>query len=223
MATLIGSDPKTTPVVTPNGEAQARRHKLLLPTRGYEVSRNPFAVWEVLPTIVLSFAGIAIAMHFISDAYTATIALGAFLVVTLGTLLVPAISLKGTLNVTHEGLIFTRGKQHLTASWDQVAGVQNRRDCGLTLIITNPQQTTPRISIPGGFRAQDGVARIPLRMFGDRQFSVLYDIRDRLPEAAWREALVQASKRSTTEILLVYAGVVAFAGFALWAVYNIFS
>lgn len=221
MATVIGREGRATAVVTP--DVRAERHRLLLPARGYTVTRNPFAIWEVLPAIVLCFAGLAIAMQFINNGYLATIALGGFIVATLGVLLVPAISLKGTLNVTPEGIIFQRGKESVTASWSQVAAVVNRRDCGLTLIVNNAQQTSRRIRVPGGFHADNGAVRIPLRMFGDRQFSILYDIRDRLPEAVWRDALEEAGKRSTTEILLVYAGMVAFCSLAVWAVYNVFS
>jgi len=217
MATLMArrSSPDTAAVDAP----VSNRHRLLLPSRGYAVSHTPFAVWQMLPTITLAFAGMAIAARFL-DATTAPIAVGAFLVVTLGMLAVSAVALKGSLNVTHEGIIFERGKDHLTASWDQVMGIENRRTCGLTLIIRNPEQTRERLRLPGGFSSQNGVAAIPLRMFGDRRFSIMYDIRDRLPEASWRPALEAADKRSTTNILLVYGGVVAFSGLAMWAVLN---
>ena len=46
-------------------------------------------------------------------------------------------------------------------------------------------------------------------MFGDRQFSILYDIRDRLPEASWRPALERVGSRSQWRILAYYAGTVA--------------
>jgi hypothetical protein len=220
MATLMArrAAPETVAAEAP----LTSRHRLLLPSRGYAVTHNPFAVWEVLPTITLAFAGMAIAARYL-DSYTAPIAVGAFLVVTLGMLLVSAVTLNGTLNVTHEGIIFARGKDHLTASWDQVVGIENRRTSGLTLIINNPEQTRERLRLPGGFSSEKGVAAIPLRMFGDRRFSILYDIRDRLPEAAWRPALEAADNRSTLNILMVYGGVVAFSGLAMWAVLNTVS
>jgi hypothetical protein len=182
------------------------------------VTRNPFAISAILPATALTFAALAVAMLFINDSYLATIAVGAFVVVTTGLMLIPAVTLKGSLNLTHDGITFERGKQHLTAGWDQVTGVVNRRDAGLCLMIANPQQSTPRIRLAGGFSAQKGMAQIPLRMFGDRQFSILYDIRDRLPDAAWRPALERASRRSPTQILLVYGGIVAICGVALFGV-----
>jgi hypothetical protein len=221
---MAATIPQTTaPAAAPQAAELPGRYRLLQPSRGYAVTHNPFAVWEVLPTITLAFAGMAAAMLFISDSYLAGIAVGAFLVATLGVLLIPAVALKGSLNLTHEGVIFERGRHNLTASWSQVVGIANRRDCGLTLLLSNPQQTAPRMRLPGGFCAENGQARIPLRMFGDRQFSILYDIRDRLPEATWRPALEAASRRSTGRILAVYAATVAVCGLALFAVVNVLS
>ena len=129
-----------------------------------------------------------------------------------------AVSLKGSLNLTHDGITFERGKDHLTASWDQLQGIDYRRDAGLCLVIESPQTTKPGWRLPGGFSVRDGVARIPLRFFGDRQFSILYDIRDRLPDTAWRVALEKAQARGTWRILAVYGGTVAVCGMALFAV-----
>jgi hypothetical protein len=55
-------------------------------------------------------------------------------------------------------------------------------------------------------------------MFGDRQFSILYDVRDRLPESAWRDAVERANARSTPRIQAVYAITVAICGAAMFAV-----
>jgi hypothetical protein len=192
--------------------------RLTHPTRGYAVTRNPFAVWSILPSITLAFAGLAIAVPFINDAYIASIAVSAFLAVTTGLLLIPAVALRGSLNLTHDGVTFARGKHHLTAGWDQVTGVIYRRDAGLCLVFRDPQQTKAVMKLPGGFSARDEEARIPLRMFGDRQFSILYDIRDRLPEAAWRPALERADNRSQLRILAVYAATVAVCGASMFAV-----
>ena len=60
--------------------------------------------------------------------------------------------------------------------------------------------------------------RIPLRMFGDRQFSILYDIRDRLPETTWQPALQQVRERSPLMNLAIYAGVVLVSAGAIIAV-----
>ena len=192
--------------------------RLTHPDRGYAVSRNPFTVWSVLPLITLAFAGLAIAMAYINDAYLAAIAVSGFLVATAGILLIPAVALKGSLNLTHDGIAFERGKQHLTAAWDQVVGIVNRRGAGLCLVLRDPQQTKPSITLPGGFYARNEEANIPLRMFGDRQFSILYDVRDRLPATAWRDAIEHANVRSTTRIHLVYAITVAISGGAMFAV-----
>jgi hypothetical protein len=207
--------PPTTAPVTREVTGHLR---LTHPTRGYAVTRNPFAISAILPSITVAFAGLAVAMLYITDSYLAGIAVGAFIVVAAGLMLIPAVTLKGSLNLTHDGLTFERGKQHLTAGWDQVTGLVNRWDAGLCLMLRDPQQSTPSIRLPGGFSAQNGVAQIPLRMFGDRQFSILYDIRDRLPDGTWRPALEKASQRSSTRILMVYGGVVAVCGVALFGV-----
>jgi hypothetical protein len=192
--------------------------RLTHPDRGYAVSRNPFVIWSILPSITLGFAGLAIAMAYIADAYVASIAISGFLVVTAGLLLIPAVALKGSLNLTHDGIAFERGKHHLTAAWDQVTGIVYRSGSGLCLVLRDPQQTTASMKLPGGFYARNEEANIPLRMFGDRQFSILYDVRDRLPESAWRDALERANARSTPRIQAVYAITVAICGAAMFAV-----
>jgi hypothetical protein len=192
--------------------------RLTHPDRGYAVSRNPFVIWAILPSITLAFAGLAVAMAYITDAYVASIAVSGFLVIAAGLLLVPAVALKGSINLTHDGIAFERGKHHLTAGWDQVTGIVYRRGAGLCLVLRDPQQTIASIKLPGGFYARNEEANIPLRMFGDRQFSILYDVRDRLPESAWREAVERANTRSTPRIQAVYAITVAICGVAMFAV-----
>lgn len=54
---------------------------------GITTSRNPFAIWAVLPLITLTFAGLA------------------FAIVVLGLLLIPAVTLTGSLNLTHDGVL----------------------------------------------------------------------------------------------------------------------
>jgi hypothetical protein len=210
------ADPNTVSVA---GVAPVRGQlRLLHPTRGYAVSRNPFAVWSILPLLALSFAGLAIAMIFISDATTAAIAVSAFLVVTVGLLLVPAVSLKGTINLTHDGIAFARGKHHLTAAWEDVVGLRFHRGGGLCLVIQGAEQTTARIRMPGGFVSTYDETVIPLRLFGDRQFSILYDLRDRLPEQRWHDAVARADRRSRTWIAVDYALVTAVCGVAICTV-----
>lgn len=213
------------PAGTPTIEAVARpvngQLRLTYPTRGYAVTRNPFAVWSVLPIEALAFAALAISLAVMNDQVQIWTALGGFLVVTLGALLVPAVALKGSINLTHDGVTFERGKHHLTAGWDQMTGLVLRRGAGLCLTIAGAQQTKLSWKLPGGFRAEAGAVDIPLRYFGDRQFSILYDIRDRLPEAAWRPALEQAEKhaRSTVRCEIVYAAVAAIGALAVFATY----
>jgi hypothetical protein len=214
MSTMAPTASRATATVTRVGGQLRLTH----PTRGYAVTRNPFAIWSILPLVTLSFAGLALAMVYISDAYLATVAVAAFMVVTAGLLLVPAVALKGSLNLTHDGITFERGRHHLTAGWDQVAGVVNRSGPGLCLVINGAQQTAPVIKLPGGFSARHGAVQIPLRMFGDRQFSILYDVRDLLPERTWRAALERASSRPQWLIPAVYATTVAVCGLAMFAV-----
>jgi hypothetical protein len=142
----------------------------------------------------------------------------AFVIVTLGLLLIPAVTLKGSLNLTHDGVTFERGKDHLTAGWDQVTGLTYRPDAGLCMTIEGAQQTRPSMRLPGGFNATAGSVRIPLRMFGDRQFSILYDIRDRLHETSWLPALQQVKERSPRMNLAIYAVVMLICSGAMIAV-----
>jgi len=195
--------------------------RLTYPTRGYAVTGNPFVIWSVLPTVTLAFAALAMAVSVMSDGLQLTTALAAFLVVTVGMLLIPAVALKGSINLTHDGVTFERGRHHLTADWNDVTGLAYRRDAGLCLTIRRAEQTKRNWSMPGGFHAGGGTAQIPLRFFGDRQFSILYDIRDRLPTELWRPALERAerSARSTLRCQLVYGAVVAVGGLAVFASY----
>lgn len=214
MATMTEAPPTTAAAI----RSETGRLRLNHPTRGYAITRNPFAVWEVLPAIALAFAGLSIAMIYVNDAGLARTAVGAFLIVALGMLLVPAVTQKGSLNLTHDGITFARGKDHFTAGWDQVVGIVDRRDAGLCLVIRNPQTTRPSWRLPGGFHANATEAQLPLRFFGDRQFSILYDIRDRLPDQAWRPAVDRVSRRPGWMILAVYAATVAICGLAMYAV-----
>jgi hypothetical protein len=203
------------------------RLRLTYPTRGYAVSRNPFVVWAVLPSITMAFIGLAIAEFFgddtvvinwLGNSTVTSITVIAFVIVVLGLLLIPAVTLKGSLNLTHDGVTFERGRDHLTAGWDQVTGLIYRRDAGLCLAMEGAQQTRPSLRLPGGFNATKGSVRIPLRMFGDRQFSILYDVRDRLPEQSWLPAVQKVKDRSPRMTLAVYAAVVLVCAGAMIAV-----
>jgi hypothetical protein len=216
MASMSPQRPATNAPITRSVDGRLR---LTHPTRGYAVTRNPFAIPAILPLVTLAFAGLAIAEHFgdyqvyvgtFGNVSATSITVAAFLIVICGLLLIPALTLKGSLNLTHDGVTFERGKSHLTASWSEVTGLVHRFDSGLCLTFEGAQQTSPRMRLPGGFTAIDGSVRIPLRMFGDRQFSIIYDLRDRLPEASWLPALEKVEQRSVSRTLAVYAGVVLF-------------
>ena len=216
-----------TPTTAPLTRSVNGRLRLTYPTRGYAVTRNPFAIGAILPSIVLAFGALAVA-ELVSDD-TIMVNLGGnwnvtsvtaivFTIVTLGLLLIPAVALKGSLNLTHDGVTFERGKDHLTADWSQVTGLVYRRDAGLCLTMEGASQTREVMRLPGGFNATKGSVRIPLRMFGDRQFSILYDIRERLPEESWLPALNKVKERSPRMNLLVYGGAVLFSSLAVIAV-----
>jgi hypothetical protein len=223
MATIA---PVQTPTAAPVTRSVNGRLRLTYPTRGYAVTRNPFAIWAVLPLIALTFIALAVAEHFgdyqvavgwFGNLAPISVTLVAFVIVTLGLLLIPAVTLKGSLNLTHDGVTFERGKDHLTASWEQVTGLVHRRDAGLCLAIAAAQQTASPMRLPGGFNATAGTVRIPLRMFGDRQFSILYDLRERLPEATWLPAVRQVKERSPRMNLAIYAAIVLISAGAVIA------
>jgi len=204
------------------------RLRLTYPTRGYAVTRNPFAIGAILPLVVLSFIGLAfvelvttdsgVIINWAGNLSVTSVPAIVFTIVTLGLLLIPAVALKGSINLTHDGVTFERGKDHLTADWNQVTGLVYRRDAGLCLTMEGARQTKEVMRLPGGFNATRGSVRIPLRMFGDRQFSILYDIRERLPEESWAPALSQVKERSPRLNLMVYGGTVVFASLAVIAV-----
>ena len=72
--------------------------------------------------------------------------------------------------------------------------------------------------MPGGLSARDGNVTIPLRMFGDRQFSIIYDLREQLPEPKWVPALNQSGHWDRMRVRFVYVGVTAVACGAMFAV-----
>jgi hypothetical protein len=203
-----------TPTTAPITRYDNGRLRLTHPTRGYAVTRNPFAVPAILPLITLAFAGLAIAEYLgdyqvsVGIVGVTSITVVAFLIVSCGLLLIPAVALKGSLNLTHDGVTFERGSDHLTASWNEVTGLIHRFDSGLCLTFKGAQQTRAIMRLPGGFSAVNGSVRIPLRMFGDRQFSIIYDLRDRLPEAYWLPALRRVEQRSVHRNLAAYSSAV---------------
>src|ERR1700676_3961098 len=122
METIARELPRTTAPITRYDNGRLR---LTHPTRGYAVTRNPFAIPAILPLVALAFAGLAIAEHFgdyqvsvsaFGNVSATSITVAAFLIITCGILLIPAVTLKGSLNLTHDGVTFERGNEHLTAS-----------------------------------------------------------------------------------------------------------
>ena len=202
-------------VRTPSGKLT-----LTHPTRGYAVTRNPFAIAAILPLVVATFIGLDIAVLLNVDPVVMS---GAFIVMVCGWMLIPAVALRGSLNLTHDGITFERGKDFLTADWAHVSGLSYKSDCGLCVTFEGATQSRPDIKLPGGFRATNGAVQIPLRMFGDRQYSILYDVRDQIPPARWREAIDLANKWSTTKSQVVYAGVVGISCVAMLIVMWIYT
>ncbi len=190
--------------------AIARRSgaELLLsqPTRGYSVSRNPFTIPAILPGVIAAVVLLGVAIAAGADPL---VACGGFVVLTAGLLLIPAVVLRGSLLVGHDGVTMERGRDHLTAAWEEIEGLRWNALTGLSLVLRGQHQTRPAWKLPGGFRAVEGEgAVIPLRFFGDRQYSMIYDIRERVPEGAWMPAVEQASGRRSTRCLVVYGAVV---------------
>jgi hypothetical protein len=225
--------PARRPTAAPITQSVNGRLRLTHPTRGYAVTRNPFAVPAILPLVTLAFVALAVAeyvgdyqvyVNWFGNLSATPVTVGAFVIIACGLMLIPAVALKGSLNLTHDGITFERGKDHLTASWSDVTGIVHRFDTGLCLTIEGAQQTRPRMRLAGGFSAINGSVRIPLRMFGDRQFSIIYDLRDRLPEASWLPALQKVGERSPVRNLVVYGGVVLIGIGAMTAVaYSVLS
>ncbi len=198
----------------PTRVAQPRLN-LVHPTRAYSVTGNPFAVSAILPLLLATFLGVELAVVFNADPVVTS---GALMIVAMGLLLIPAVAMRGNITLSHEGISFVRGKHHLTADWNHVAGLVAHADSGVCIEILKPEMDVARIKGPGGLRADRGDrAYIPLRYFGDRRYSILYDIRERLPEQRWKDVLSRASERGTTRIQIVYGLTVAICGLALFA------
>ncbi len=217
MKSTIDSDVR--PVVA--SRTGTGRLTLTHPVRAYAMTRNPFAIAAVLPLIVMAVLGVEVALLFEADPYAIC---GGLLVATAGLLLIPAINLRGSLTLTHDGVSFERGKQGFTAPWEHIAGLVYRRESGVCLEVVHPEIYSTKkngvkgIRMPGGLRAEPGKSAIvPLRLFGDRQFSILYDVRERLPQDRCREALDRASIRGSGRILAVYALTTAICCAALFA------
>ncbi len=182
----------------------------------YSVSRNPFGIAAVLPLIIFAFIGLEVGVLY--NVATDQL-LGAFMIVSTGLLLIPAVVLRGDVTFDDEGIQLRYGKRSITAPWNCVQGLSFRRDCGVCVVLKGQTQTAERIRIPGGLEAtRGGEAFIPLRFFGDRRFAILYEIRDRVPAGAWQNALANERPPSSRRPLLVYGLTVLFGAAAMIAV-----
>ena len=190
----------------------------------YAVSRNPFGLALILPLIVFSFIGleavllIVIAWGDFNYASAKTILTG-FLIITTGLMLIPAVVLRGYITFDDKGIEMRYAKQRLAATWDKVAGLTYERDSGVCVLLKGQEQSQPKITVAGGLRAREGgEAVIPIRFFGDRRFAILYEVRDRVPESAWKHALQQAQPGGSRRPLIIYALTVAFGAACMVAV-----
>ena len=61
-----------------------------------------------------------------------------------------------SLNLTHDGITFERGKDFLTADRAYVSGLSYKSDCGLCGTFEGAAQSRPDTKRPGGFRATNG-------------------------------------------------------------------
>jgi hypothetical protein len=193
-----------------------QRLTLLHPTRSYAVSRNPFVIPAILPLTVAAFLAVEVAV--LVGANPLPTAGGLMFFVT-GLLAIAAVNQRGVISLTHDGVVFQQGTRRITSDWDHVAGIVSRPTGGLCLEIVKPEMSEKKISAPGGLCAEpNSTAVIPLRMFGDRQYSIMYDLRERLPEQRWKDVLAKASERSPQRILFVYGATVAICCLAMFVV-----
>ena len=174
----------------------------------YAVSRNPFGLAAILPLILFAFIGLEIGLLANIDVDKL---LGGFMIVSTGLLLIPAVVLKGFITFDDKGINMRFGKQTLSASCDKVAVLTYEQDSGVCVLLKGQTQSRPKIRVAGGLHAEDGgEAIIPIRFFGDRRFAILYEVRDRVPESAWKHALQQAQPGSSRRPLIIYGLTVLF-------------
>jgi hypothetical protein len=195
------------PVATTSGSSAGTRAPMTIAqySQMYTVSRNPFGPAAILPALVLAFLALEIGLIY---NWSINELLGGFLIICTGLLLVPAVALRGSITFDDQGITFRNGKKSITATWNQVTGLTYDRDSGVCVSLKGQTQSQPVIRSAGGLRAAEGEAVIPIRYFGDRRFAILYEIRDRVPESAWREALSHAESPASKRPLIIYAGVV---------------
>lgn len=169
----------------------------------------------ILPLLTFAFLGLAFGLIF---DWPVQESVAAFLLITLGLLLIPAMTLRGDATLNDEGLTFRSGRQTISATWAQVSGLVYRPDCGICIHTRGQTQSPTVIKAPGGLSARDGEGFIPVRYFGDRRFAIMYEIRDHIPDAAWRRSLDATQPDSALHPRFVYALAVAFSILSVAAV-----
>lgn len=195
---------RVTPAPPPSSDLTIAKYSQL-----YAVSRNPFGLAAVLPLVLFSFIGLEVGLL---TSVPVDKLMAAFMIITAGLLLIPAVVLKGYITFDDEGIALRFGKRTLSASWDKVAGLTYEQDSGVCVLLKGQTQSQPRIRLAGGLHAdENGEAVIPIRFFGDRRFAILYEVRDRVPESAWKHALQQAQPGSSRRPLIIYSLTVLFA------------
>lgn len=205
------SPPRPAPSDSPSGTSSDRTNIADF-AQMYALSRNPFGIGAILPMILLAFIGLEGFLLAINggvfgsnpDPQVYYRLVGGFGVITTGLLLIPAVVLRGEITFDGRGITMSVGRNRIEATWDQVVGLVYTQDAGVCVKTRGQRQTRPSIRTAGGLKAADGEALIPIRLFGDRRFSILYEIRDRVPEAAWRPALEAADPPGTRRPIAVY-------------------
>ena len=237
--------PATTSTPSGAGVASAFRHGLGHVSirdsrRAYALSGSPFTVPAILPLITLAFIGTALTVSLASvDLGTMLPLLGGLTVICAGLLLIPAVSVRGTVSTTDRGIAFSctnraiiggnggrlpaRGEHIVAAPWQRVSLFTDFTG-GLCLRMRAPEVLGGDFSMPGGLEIRTGRdAILPLRMLGDRKFAVIDAIRDNVEAAAWEPALEHSGARSRTASRLVYGLTTLVSIGALlgvWAIYR---
>ena len=181
----------------------------------YGVTGNPFAIPLVLPLIAAAVLAMDVAMLLNADPRAAS---GGLLVFVCGLLLIPALVQRGRLDINGDGLTFTNKNNVVTGDWQNVA-ITNDDYCGPCITIYNPAMSATKDQhMPGGFEATKASTKIPFRLFGDRRFSILYDMEYHVPDNRWQDAL-EAAGRWETNSRVIYAVVTAVCCLAIIGLY----
>jgi hypothetical protein len=136
--------------------------------------------------IIISFLILQLALVF---DVTRIAAVSVFVAGIVAISAIPAYLLRGWITFGEDGVDVHFGRSAIRATWDQVTGVEPHSGYGLCLIMKGQTQTRTLRRGMAGVQADAGGASIPLRLFGDRRFAMVYEVRDHSPHTAWIEAL----------------------------------